>query len=432
MAILTRLVCLVFLYFFLETSNAEGRVAFKENWNITGWITYSEFYAIENYYYDLTYVNCGEYFEGPEHNCTAVVQGPQSEMSCPFTPRTYDARIMRIYPLGSTRLVILWIQHLRTKVDPNRETLYMCTILDLTTCQSKELVIPSARSIMASVFFTSYNDSFDIAILCDNDRYCKYNIDVDGNITSSGISKSELRLYYDASRTERTTLRAIESSTDKRLKLYLQNRYDGTLRSKLRKPDGSWQMLAPFYKNSGVFKFDSLNSEDDEYLMNVMSDSTAHGRISIAAAIHTRAKVWQFDQEGNLKLKALIEHEFFVSYVRVLNTADGGLFLLSMDTGNSRLEKIYNKNYKKYYLTKVAADGNITGTIQNAADPDVNLSRRTQVQLFENDANEYCVNFQNTAHFYLRSNVRERSSEGVRLVMCFKDSEFFVDKNYFI
>ncbi|OXU19967.1 hypothetical protein TSAR_012591, partial [Trichomalopsis sarcophagae] len=324
--------------------------------------------------------------------------------------------IMRIYPLDSTRLVILWIQHLRTKVDPNRETLYMCTILNLTTCQSKDLVIPSARSIMASVFFTSYDDSFDIAILCDNDRYCKYNIDVDGNITSRGISKSELRFYYYASRTEHTTLRAIESSTGKRLKLYLQNRYDGTLRS-------SWQMLAPFYKNSGVFKFDSLNSEDDKYVMNVMSDSIAHGRISIAAAMHTRAKVWQFDQEGNLKLKALIEHEFFVSYVRVLNTADGGLFLLSMDTGNSRLEKIYNKNYKKYYLTKVAADGNITGTMQNAADPDVNLSRDTQVQLFENNANEYCVNFQNTAHFYLRSNVRERSSEGVRLVMCFKDSD---------
>ncbi|OXU19966.1 hypothetical protein TSAR_012590 [Trichomalopsis sarcophagae] len=89
---------------------------------------------------------------------------------------------------------------------------------------------------------------------------------------------------------------------------------------------------------------------------------------------------------------------------------------------------VFDHECDKYYLTKGAADGNIIGTMQKTANPDVKLSSDTKVQLFENQANECCLNFENIVCYQSWNSKRSKAD---RLVMCFEGSDFSEKSNIF-
>lgn len=129
--------------------------------------------------------------------------------------------------------------------------------------------------------------------------------------------------------------------------------------------------------------------------------------------------VGQFDLDGNSKLNMTFNFKFHVYSVAFLNIADGGFILIV--GGN-----VDGDNKEHLKMLKISGDQRIIRSL-NADACAVGINDKITLQLFQNEANKYCVAF-------LRSNVRRYNTGFNRgkqfaelMVKCYTDDEFIVD-----
>lgn len=151
----------------------------------------------------------------------------------------------------------------------------------------------------------------------------------------------------------------------------------------------------------------------------VFAASTAHETISFAIHNGSHINVWQFDQEGNLKLNTSIEYKINVEQFTIINLADGGFLLLTANC-NENCYWIAGSG-RKYYFKKVATNGKVIGSLENAG-AEFNCYRHlSSLQIFQNKENEYCT------AVYCRDYYGVGKTDIDLLVKCFTDKDFSAD-----
>ncbi|OXU29289.1 hypothetical protein TSAR_009455 [Trichomalopsis sarcophagae] len=409
----TTLLLLAFFNILLGISNAERDIVYKKQWSFPRRSeVFVQMNRTDNHYNNFLYIQCGEFAYKPERNCT-VAQYLESEKSCPVSLRTYSEAIvgkpLAISSFGTTKAVIVWGQIELSSVHKKLFQYINCTVVDFTSCQTKNLVLQPVnnhRTAIETMRFVDYGDSFDILINCNKDAYCKYNIDASGTIVS------KLDPWMSALSSDLLHLHPIVS--DSKTKAYLQTIpvEDSTLQIKLLNPDGS---------SNKLLKEIPIGADNNNY---VEAESTAHETISVAISNDTRVNVLLFDQEGNLKLNISMEYQIPVKHLGIHNLADREFLLLTVGCVKSCYE--VDRLNRKYYLTKVAADGRIIGTIEKAL-PDVthNLGL-LNIKLFEDEEyKQHCVNVE---YYYPHEDPTTylQTIEVEKHVVCFKDIDFLM------
>ncbi|OXU31001.1 hypothetical protein TSAR_010014 [Trichomalopsis sarcophagae] len=187
---LKKLTSLAILCFTFNTIDADERITYQKHRTLppgSRLFFNDDYYLESDGYYNLTYVVCEDYVDElspiSEKNSTDV-RHTQPEKSCPVTLKSdkgkrYLADMMVIFPVSSTKAVIVWVDNDYLK----------CIILDFPTCISKDVILGKSDHIVDFVHFVAYDDSFELLINsnCRSNAYDKFHVDMKGKVISASV-----------------------------------------------------------------------------------------------------------------------------------------------------------------------------------------------------------------------------------------------------
>ncbi|OXU26587.1 hypothetical protein TSAR_012025 [Trichomalopsis sarcophagae] len=333
----------------------------------------------------------------PEKSCNI------SLIAAPSTATTHSriGNLIKLIKFGSQKAVLLWFEESIVPSVGVFKGKIRSSIVDLTTCQSKEVVLLeemiNSSNIVAYANVIPYEDSFDVIIGFPTAEWYKFSVDSKGRVTENkpGWVKSGHWISQFTS---------VASGSRSKGYLRFNEEFNFSGRRNLKseiiliKPDGSQKQLM------------------DQTVTGKKSVSTVHQAISIAFAVNDKTvKIQKFDQEGNSKLHFSVDFDYTIANLLIRNLADGGFLLLTTSKD------------KPYHVTKLDSSGQRIGHLELGAGFKKNhgvtsyLYSET-VALEDDPSGGYCLS--SVYSPTIKGQLREESDLDL-LVKCFSDSDFF-------